>query len=45
MNAMKSKFHSAITDTHLADMLILSTTTVAPNTDKLLSEKQVQISH
>jgi hypothetical protein len=39
MNAIKSKFCPTITDTHLADMLILSTR-IAPNTDKLLSEKQ-----
>jgi hypothetical protein len=45
MNAIKSKFCSTITDTHLADMLILNTKRIAPNIDKLLSEKQVQKSH
>jgi hypothetical protein len=39
INAIKSKFRSTITDAHLADVLILSTTRTAPNTDKLLSEK------
>jgi hypothetical protein len=45
MNAMKSKFRSTITDTHLGDMLILSTPRIAPNIDKLLCEKQVEKSH
>jgi hypothetical protein len=44
-NAIKSKFYSTIIDTHLANMLILSSTRTAPNIDKLLSEKQVQKSH
>jgi 17beta-estradiol 17-dehydrogenase/3beta-hydroxysteroid 3-dehydrogenase/mitotic-spindle organizing protein 1 len=45
MNAIKSKLCSTITNTHLADMLILSTTRIAPSIDKLVSEKQVQKSY
>ena len=41
MNYIKSKYRSTLTDFHLGNLILLSTSKINPNIDKLVSDSQV----
>ena len=45
MNFIKSKYRSSLTDNHLGNLILLSTSQVLPDIEKLVSQTQIQKPH
>lgn len=45
LNYIKNKYRTSLTEQHISDLLLLSTSDLTPNIGKLLKQKQFQKSH